>query len=121
MRHRKAGSREQGAGSKNSNSLFPAPRSMLLECCEIELGRSRRHRPLLDGLQLVRHVQIDFVLQDFLDDDLEPVFAAGVDKWSSSSVERYETLLDERRKLKPAAHLVHNRFFFQGLNHSYTS
>src|SRR5436190_23017919 len=94
---RGAASRERGVGNK-SYSLLLAPRSILLQRSEIELGRPRRHRPrLADGLQLVRHVEVNFVLQDFLNDNLELVLRPGIDQRPRAGIERYQPLLDERR------------------------
>src|SRR5947209_7759321 len=62
-------------------------------------------------------LQVNFVLEDLLDDDGQLVAALDLDQRPGPGVQRHHALLDQRGQLEPAAHLVDNRFFFQVVVH----
>src|SRR5262245_11652625 len=68
-------------------------------------------------LDLTRRIQIDFVLQDFLNDDRHFIAATHLDERPSAGVQRYHALLDQRRKLEAATHLVDDALFLQFIQH----
>src|SRR3954469_21834439 len=89
---------------------------------EVELRRTGRHRACFaNRLQLVRHIEVDFVLKDFLNNDLELVVGADVNERTGTRVEGDEPFLDQRGELEPAAHFVDDSFFFQSFDHEHDS
>ena len=93
--------------SRIADSMLRAPCSVLSTepRSRIPAGRRRSGR-IRRRSSLVRHVEIDLVLQDFLDDDFQLVVAADIDQRPGAGVERDEPLLDQRRELEPPADLV---------------
>jgi hypothetical protein len=66
---------------------------------------------------LTRGVEVNLVLQDFLDDDFHLVVALEIHQRPGAGVDRGQPLLNQRRQLKPAADFVDDLFFFQRVDH----
>src|SRR5450432_2990675 len=72
---------------------------------------------LAGNLHCGRLVEVDFVLQNFLHDNLHLVFAGDIHQRPSARVERDHPLLDQRGEFESPSHFVDNSFFFERLDH----
>jgi hypothetical protein len=69
------------------------------------------------NLDLVRGVEKDLVLQDFLEHDFHLVIRDWLDQRTASGVELDQAFLNQRGELKAAANFVDDFFFFQDFMH----
>src|SRR5262245_2751793 len=69
-------------------------------------------------LELPGRIEVDLVLQDFLDHDLQLVVTRDVDQRASASLQSLHSLLNQRGQLKATADLVDNGVFLQFIQHS---
>src|SRR5262249_26804038 len=68
-------------------------------------------------LELPGQIEVDLVLQDFLDHDRQLVITTDLDQRASAFLQSLQSLLNQRGQLKATTHLVDNGFFLQFIQH----
>ena len=99
-----------GDASGHTDDDFPALHKRNLQIAQVELHRLARALEV-GHANFVRSVQVDLVLDDFLQHDLHLVLRAGIHERPAAGVQLNEPLLDEGRQLKAAADLVDDSLF----------
>jgi hypothetical protein len=83
-----------------------------LQIASVQVQQITQIRCFADNLHFAIGGQEDFVLQNFLDYDFHAIVRVHVDQRTTSAVELYKTLLDERREFESSANFIDDSFFF---------
>src|SRR5206468_11320 len=90
---------------------------LLLQVAEVQFHRLAGALELAYRANLLRSIEVDFVLYDLLQHDRHLVLRALIDERAAAGVELHQPLLNQRAQLEPSTHLVHDRLFLQSIKH----